>query len=116
VLRLSWQSEHKEILMPAFLILSVLLAFSLSGLEASAKGRTARAGVGGGSVPNLDIESSCQSVGHYDPANPGNFDTCVKQERDARREIEKSWHSVPADRREQCLYLVTSPALPSYIS
>jgi hypothetical protein len=116
MLRLSCQSKHKEVLMPAFLILSVLLAFSLSGLEVSAEGRTGRARVSRGSVPNLDIESSCRTVGHYDPANPGNYDTCVKQEREAREQLQKSWRSVPAERREQCMYLVTPPALPSYIS
>jgi hypothetical protein len=100
----------------AFLIPGVLLALSLSGLGASAEGRTARARVSGSSVPNLNIESACQTLGHYDPANPGNYDNCVKQERDARGEIEKSWRSVPAGRREQCLHLVTPPALPSYIS
>lgn len=102
--------------MPAFLILGVFLTLSFVGLGSGAEGRTARARVSGGSVPNLDIESSCQTIGHYDPANPGNYDNCIKEERDARMQIEKFWRSVPPDWREQCLHLVTPPALPSYIS
>jgi hypothetical protein len=102
--------------MPVFLILSVILAFSFGGLACPAEGRTARARVSGGFVPNLDIESGCKSVATYDPANPGNYDTCVKTEHAARGEIAKSWRSVPADRREQCLHLVAPPAIPSYIS
>jgi hypothetical protein len=102
--------------MPVFLILSVLLALSFWGLESSAEGRTARARASRGSVPILDIESGCRSLSSYDPGKTVNFDGCMKEERDARGELEKSWRSVPADRREQCLYLVTPPALPSYVA
>jgi hypothetical protein len=101
--------------MPVFLILSVLLAFSLAALGAPAEGRQAGARAGGSSVPNLDIESGCHGVAQYDPARAGNYDACIKEERDARGELEKSWRSVPASRREQCLQLVTPPALPSYV-
>jgi hypothetical protein len=102
--------------MPALLILGVLLALSFWGLGSPAEGRTARARASGGSVPILDIESGCRSLSSYDPGKTVNFDGCMKEERDARGELEKSWRSVPADRREQCLYLVTPPALPSYVA
>ena len=101
--------------MPAFLILSVLLALSFAGLGSPAEGRPARARASGGSVPNLDIQSGCRSLAHYDPGKTVNFDGCIKEELDARGKLQKSWHSVPADRRDQCLHLVTPPALPSYI-
>src|SRR5262249_35833998 len=105
----------EEVLMPAFLILSVLLALSAAGL-APAEGRTARARVSRGSVPNLDIESGCRSLAQYEPGRTVNFDACIKEEHGARGELEKSWRSLPADRREQCLHLVEPPALPSYIA
>lgn len=102
--------------MPYFLILSVLLALMLAGLESLAEGRTARAGGSGGSVPNLDIESGCRNLTQYDPGRTVNYDACIKEEHDARGQIQKAWRSSPASTREQCLHLVTPPALPSYVS
>jgi hypothetical protein len=100
----------------AFLTLSALLALSLAGFGSPVEARTAGARASRGTVPKLDIESGCRSLAHYDPGRTVNFDSCIKEERDARAEVAKTWRSVPADRREQCLYLVTPPALPSYIS
>jgi hypothetical protein len=101
--------------MPALLILGVLMAFSFPGLGSFAEARTARAGQSGGSVPNLDIASGCRSIAQYDPGRTVNYDACIKEERDARDQLQKSWRSVPASTREQCLRLVTPPALPSYV-
>jgi hypothetical protein len=106
------QSKQEEDLMPALLFLSLLLALSFSPAE----GRTPRARVGGGSVPNLDIESGCRSLSQYDPGKTVNFDACIKEEHDVREQLQKSWGSVPASTREQCLHLVTPPALPSYVA
>jgi hypothetical protein len=105
-----------EVSMPGFLILSVLLTLSFWGLESSAEGRTASARASGGSVPNLDIESGCRSLAQYDPGRTVNYDACIKEERETREALQKSWRSVPASTREQCLYLVTPPALPSYVA
>jgi hypothetical protein len=116
VRRLSRQNKHEQVPMPHFLSLSLLLALSLAGFESPAEARTGRARASGGTVPKLDIESGCRSLAHYDPGRTVNFDNCIKEERDARAELAKSWRSVPADKREQCLFLVTPPALPSYIS
>jgi hypothetical protein len=101
--------------MPAFLILSVLLAFSSAGMGFPAEGRTAGARASGSSVPNLDIASGCRSLTHYEPGKTVNFDDCIKEEHEAREQLQKSWRSLPASTRERCLYLVTPPALPSYI-
>ena len=81
--------------MPVFLILSVLLAFSLAALGAPAEGRQAGARAGGSSVPNLDIESGCRNLAHYDVARSVKFDDCIKEEHDAREQLQKSWRSVP---------------------
>jgi hypothetical protein len=102
--------------MPVFLIISVLLVFQFAGLCSTAEGRSARAGVSEGSLPNLDVESGCRGIAQYDPGRTVNYDACVKEEREARAQVQKSWRSVPASTREQCLYLVTPPALPSYVS
>jgi hypothetical protein len=102
--------------MPPFLIPTVLLVFLFAGLGSAAEGRTARARASGGSVPNLDIESGCRSLAQYDPGRTVNHDACIKEERSAREQIGKSWRAAPASTREQCLHLVTPPALPSYIS
>jgi hypothetical protein len=102
--------------MAYFLILCVLFALSFAGAESFAKGRTARTGGSEGSVPNLDIASGCRSLTRYDPGRTVNYDACIKEERDARVQIQNAWRSAPAGMREQCLHLVTPPALPSYIS
>jgi hypothetical protein len=108
--------EYASIMMPAFLIISLLLVLSFAGLGSAAEARTARAGAREGSLPNLDIESGCRGIAQYDPGRTVNFDACMKEEREARGQIQKTWRSVPSSTREQCLYLVTPPALPSYVS
>jgi hypothetical protein len=81
--------------MPAVLILSVLLGFLFGGMGSTAEGRTAGARASRGSVPNLDIESGCRNLAHYDVARSVKFDDCIKEEHDAREQLQKSWRSVP---------------------
>ncbi len=70
----------------------------------------------GGTVPSLDIDASCHDVATMDVNRGVNFESCMKDERSARDELRKEWGSYSAALQDQCLHLVTPPALPSYIT
>jgi hypothetical protein len=98
--------------MPAFLILTALIAWSLA---VPAEARTTRSG-GNQAVPTLDINAGCRDVANMDQSRTVNYPRCMAEERTARAELQKVWHTFSADKQELCLHLVTSPALPSYVT
>jgi hypothetical protein len=98
--------------MPVFLILGALLScfFAAASLEA----RTARRG--GEAVPILDIDAGCKDLAQMDLNKTTNYSQCIAEEQTARAQLQTAWSSFPADKREECMYLVTPPALPSYVT
>lgn len=68
-------------------------------------------------VPNLDIEKTCKSanqasVGLSDNANEQG---CLRSERDARKEAEKSWGSYKPAAKAQCESQFKAGGYPSYV-
>ena len=67
-------------------------------------------------VPSLDIESACRDIANNTLNKTSDYPGCVSDERTARDQLRKEWASYSADMHEQCLHLVTPPALPSYVT
>jgi len=99
----------------------VLLFGSIAGpLEAQAARRSQTA------VPPLDIETGCRDLAktELDPElgpgiKPGHaidYPGCITEERAARAQLQGVWRTYTASQREQCMYEVTPPALPSYVT
>ncbi len=107
---------QKELLMSAPLPSFVALLFvaSVSGvangqaLPPNSKGHQR--------LPNLDIQSGCRYVASNDVNKTSNYSGCMQEEKQARAQLEKDWVNYPASMHEQCLHLVTPPALPSYVT
>jgi hypothetical protein len=67
-------------------------------------------------VPALDFEAGCRDVANMDHNRTTNYAGCVADERTARTQLENEWANFPPAAREQCIYLVTAPAIPSYVT
>jgi hypothetical protein len=92
-----------------------LLAASLFCLIVASPGVASAASA---SVPSVDIATTCREsekavATMFGPGSQQTFDSCMKQENDARAEIVKNWRSYPAGGRQRCV----NPTLymPSYV-
>ena len=109
--------------MPVLLTLlaSLFTFLNFSAVEVEARvSRDARQ-TSQAAVPNIDIENACRSVVSYESSGAKadkspDLSACMTEEQNARSELQKVWGSFSANMREQCLFLVTPPALPSYIT
>lgn len=101
--------------MPIFVLISALLVGFFAPVEASIVDHTASRG-NAAAVPNLDIESGCRDLSRSQLNKTTNFSGCIGDEQNARTQLQKSWASFPRSMQEQCIHLVTPPALPSYIA
>ncbi len=99
-----------------FAAFCALLALCFPGFTGGASARILHRTVNRATVPSLDIQSGCRDVSQMQVKNKLNFDRCIAEEKTARTELEKTWRTFPRDMQEQCMYLVTSPALPSYVT
>ena len=69
-------------------------------------------------VPTVDIATTCRTsekaiTSIFGPGNLATFDSCMKQENDARAEIIKNWRGYPAGGRQRCIN--TTGYMPSYV-
>ena len=70
------------------------------------------------SVPTVDIATTCRTsekaiTSIFGPGTMQTFDSCMKQENEARAEIVKSWRKYPAGGRQRCIN--TTGYMPSYV-
>jgi hypothetical protein len=97
---------------------AMVLAFSFAGFynpaEAGILHRTA-GGDARAAVPRLDIDAGCRDLAHSDLSKT-DYPKCVVEEQTARIQLQHDWGSFSASSRDQCMYLVTPPALPSYVT
>jgi hypothetical protein len=69
-------------------------------------------------VPTVDIGTTCREsekaiASIFGPGIQQTFDSCMKQEKDAREQIVKNWRSYPAGGRQRCVN--TTGYMPSYV-
>ncbi|MGA7329408.1 MAG: hypothetical protein WBX25_34240 [Rhodomicrobium sp.] len=107
-------------ILPALVVsLFTFLSFSVAEVEARVR-RDARQ-TPQAAIPNIDIANACHSIVSYESGGAKadkaqDLSGCLTEEQNARSELQKVWGSYSANMREQCLFLVTPPALPSYIA
>jgi hypothetical protein len=70
------------------------------------------------SVPTVDIATTCREsekaiTSIFGPGTLATFDSCMKQEQEAREQIVKNWMSFPAGGRQRCVN--TTGYMPSYV-
>ncbi len=94
-------------------VLTLLIALICSG------GAGAAARNGGerrGALPRLDVEAGCRDIARNDLNKTTDYPGCIAEEQAAHDQLRKEWASYPGDMHDQCMHLVTPPALPSYIT
>jgi hypothetical protein len=71
-----------------------------------------------GGVPTIDVKKTCQTsqqalTAIFGDQVPTLYDSCLKQEEDARAQLQKDWAALPAADRTLC----AQPAvyMPSYV-
>jgi hypothetical protein len=103
---------------PVFLSVMVALSLlSFLGFFAPLQARVIRHSVGRAAVPTLNVESGCRDVSYLNSIDKTvNYSNCLAEERTARAELQNEWSSFSASVHEQCIYLVTAPAIPSYVT
>jgi hypothetical protein len=67
-------------------------------------------------LPGLDVEAGCRDISQMNLRGVTNYSNCMTEETSARAQLQKDWASYPSSVREECLNLVTPPALPSYVT
>jgi hypothetical protein len=92
-----------------------LLATSLFCLIVASPGAASAESAG---VPTVDIATTCRTsekaiTSIFGPGNLATFDSCMKQEGDARAEIVKNWRNYPAGGQQRCIN--TTGYMPSYV-
>ena len=92
-------------------VLSAFIAASVLGVADTVNARRSAA-----ALPTLDIEGGCRDVAKNDLNKTKDYSGCVSDERSAREEVRKEWASYSGATHDQCLHLVTPPALPSYVT
>ncbi|MGA7327573.1 MAG: hypothetical protein WBX25_24545 [Rhodomicrobium sp.] len=109
--------------MPILLTLLVLLFtfLNFSATEVEARVRRDARQTPQAAIPNIDIKNACRSIVSYESSSARadkvqDLSGCVSEKQNARCELQKVWGSYSENMREQCLFLVTRPALPSYIT
>jgi hypothetical protein len=105
--------------MPLLVLLILLITVSSAGFSGFADARMNRHAArteGHSAVPTLDIESGCRDVTNDGISKTTNYSGCLDEERTARTQLEKEWTTFSGSGKEQCMNLVTPPALPSYVT
>ncbi len=100
--------------MPRLMFLTMFLTLAFVG--AADATRTRHGGEARGALPSLDIQSGCRDIANNDLNKTTDYPGCVSEERKARDQLRKEWASYPGDMHDQCMHLVTPPALPSYVT
>jgi hypothetical protein len=95
-------------------IFSALIGSSFWGVADTVRVRNEQSSAS--ALPSLDIESGCRDVANNALNRTKDYSGCVSDERSAREEVRKEWASYSGDTQDQCLHLVTPPALPSYVT
>ena len=71
------------------------------------------AGLAADTVPNFNIEPTCRAAV---AASPGRaVEICMRDETDARAELDRRWTGFPARDRTSCTRLSTLDGHPSYV-
>jgi hypothetical protein len=66
-------------------------------------------------VPMLNVSSTCRAASDLQLSDSQNYDTCMKDERQARDQAAKNWPSYSPAIRARCTAEATTGGSPSYV-
>jgi hypothetical protein len=97
-------------------LLLTLVALPLASFCCPVSGRPPDRITSQTNFPRLDYVSGCRDVAKTEVRTPVNYQHCINEEHEARAQLGRDWAKFPSDMRDQCISLVTRPALPSYVT
>ncbi len=66
-------------------------------------------------VPNMDLNKLCRAVERSDTSDKDRRHWCLEDERDAKNELQRRWHTLSAAERSACMPSSTGGVEPSYV-
>jgi len=66
-------------------------------------------------MPRLDVEATCRAAPRLLPEDANPYEGCMRDERDAERELKAIWDSAAAAHRETCAGEAQIGGSPSYV-
>jgi hypothetical protein len=66
-------------------------------------------------MPQFEVEPTCRAAARAAPQMSENMDSCVRQERTARDNVQKTWMQFRASDRAHCTSLTQIGPQPSYV-
>jgi len=66
-------------------------------------------------VPRLDIEATCRSAPALAPGDSSPYQECMRDETDARTQLEQQWAGFNPGQREMCFQETHVGGSPSYV-
>ena len=67
------------------------------------------------SVPILDVEATCRAAPRLLAGDADPYAGCIRDERDAEREVKAMWSSAAVSQREMCAQEAQIGGSPSYV-
>jgi len=66
-------------------------------------------------LPRLDVEATCRAAPRLLAADANPFEGCIRDERDAERQLQGMWSGAAAAQRETCAGEAQIGGSPSYV-
>jgi hypothetical protein len=66
-------------------------------------------------VPRFDIPAMCRAAPRLEASDQGTYQTCVRDETEARTQLERQWTGFDARQRQTCVQEGSVEATPSYV-
>ena len=66
-------------------------------------------------LPQLDIEATCRAAPRLLAADANPFEGCMRDERDAQRQLQEMWSGAAAAHRQTCAGEAQTGGSPSYV-
>jgi hypothetical protein len=65
--------------------------------------------------PRFDIEATCRAAPRLVPTDPNPYPSCVRDETEARSQLERQWASFNVGQREECVRASSIQGTPSFV-
>ncbi|MBB4041580.1 hypothetical protein GGR34_003257 [Microvirga flocculans] len=66
-------------------------------------------------LPRFDIEAMCKAAPRLESGDPSPYPNCVRDETEARNQLERQWSGFDARQREMCAQETSVGGAPSYV-
>ncbi len=65
--------------------------------------------------PRFDIEATCRAAPRLEPTDPNPYQSCVRDETEARNQLDRQWASFNPGQRAECVRATGVGGSPSFV-